>query len=297
MKKILRPFSEGRLLAYLIESLPDLKRNSIKKFLKFSCVSVNGKMTTQFDHPLRAGDEVAIVTDQNRPATPSKRFNLEIVYEDDGLIVINKPAGLLTIGSEKVQRETAIFTLNDYLQKKQAARSKDLLRYKKLIFVVHRIDRDVSGLLLFAKDHTAQFSLQKNWNQVRKEYDAVVEGFPKEESGTLVSCLHENQSLRVTSGPRSASSKKAVTHYRVIKTGRENSLLRIHIETGRKHQIRVQLADLGCPIVGDKTYGAKTNPLRRIALQACRLAFQHPVTGAALDFSLPLPIAFESLLS
>lgn len=291
------PKAEMELLKFLFQSLPELNRTRIKQLLKYQCVSVGGKITTQFNHIVRPGEEVRIVSQKARPITPAARFNLEIVYEDDQVIVIHKPAGLLTVGSEKVRRETAIFALNDYLNKKTAAKTRQPPKYRKQVFVVHRLDRDVSGLLLFAKDEKSKLILQRNWDQFRKEYVAVVEGHLREKKGTCDSYLTENQFLKVFSGPRNAEAKRAVTHYEVLESGKKTDLLKIRLETGRKHQIRVHLADLKHPIVGDKLYGALTNPLKRIALHAYRLEFTHPLTRKRMEFSLPILPAFQALLS
>jgi len=284
------------LLEFLFRAMPGTKKGRVKKWLKFECVSVNGKVSTQFNYPLAAGDEVRIAKEKTRPLTPAARFNLEIVYEDDYLILIDKPAGLLTIGSEKVPRETAIFALNDYLNKKHAQGKKRSIRPCKRVFVVHRLDRDVSGLVLFAKDEKTKLSLQEGWKNVKKEYWAVVEGCPAKPSGTLESYLTENRFLKVYSGPKTAAAKKAVTHYEVLKHGKNRALLKVALETGRKHQIRVHLADMGHPIVGDTVYGALKSPLKRIALHACRLEFEHPVTRKKHSFFKPLPAALERLL-
>lgn len=296
MKKVLRPSAETRLLEFLFKSLADTKKTRVKQFLKFRCVSVNGKISTQFDYPLKPGDEVCIVTDKDRPVTPASQFNLKIVFEDDVLLAIDKPAGLLTVGSEQVRQETAIFALNDYLNKKVMQEKGGRARYTKRIFVVHRIDRDVSGIVLFAKGEEIKLALQENWAYAEKEYFAVVEGEPKQKSGSLVSHLSENKFLRVYSGPQTPESKKAITHYEVLTSSFGYSLLRVRLETGRKHQIRVHLADMGHCIVGDTVYGARKGILNRIALHACRLAFEHPVTGEPINLSLEIPSLFKDIL-
>ena len=296
MKKIIKADREAELLDFLFAACPDIKRTKLKQFLKYRCLSVNGRVTTRFDHPLTPGDEVRIEASKVRALTPAAQFNLEIVYEDEGLIVINKPAGLLTIATEKIQRETAIFAVNDYLNKKAAARYRQRAEYRKRIFVVHRLDRDVSGLVLFAKNEEAKFKLQGNWDQFVKEYDAVVEGRPEKNSGTITSWLSENKFLKVSSGPQTAESKKAVTHYEVVKPGKEFSLLKIRLETGRKHQIRVHLSDLGHPVAGDKTYGAHSHFHGRVALHASRLEFNHPATGKKLALTSVLPPELKRLL-
>ena len=296
MKQTLKANREAKLLEFLFSSLAEIKKTKLKQFLKYRCISVNGRVTTQFDHPLASGDEIQIETSKVRALTPAAQFNLEIVYEDEDVIVINKPAGLLTIATEKIQRETAIFAVNDYLNKKAAARYRRRAEYRKRVFVVHRLDRDVSGLVLFAKNEEVKFKLQGNWDRFVKEYEAVVEGCPEKHKGTITSWLSENKFLKVFSGPETAESKKAVTHYEVMKPGKEFSLLKIRLETGRKHQIRVHLSDLGHPVAGDKTYGARSVLQGRIALHASRLEFDHPVTGKRFTVTSPLPSEFKRLL-
>ena len=293
MNKILSADRDVKLLEFLFKALGDTKKIRVKEYLKRRQVSVNGRVTTQFDHLLKSGDQIRIETSRIRARTPSLQFDIEIVHEDDSLIVIHKPAGLLSIATETVRRETAIFAVNDYLNKK-AVQGLHEPRFKKRVFIVHRLDRDASGLLLLAKYEDIKFKLQRNWDKNLKEYDAIVEGSPAKASGTITSYLTENKFLRVFSGPRTPETKKAITHYKVIQPGKDYSLLKIRLETGRKHQIRVQLADLGHPIAGDKTYGAKTNPVGRLALHASRLEFKHPKTSVKLSFTLPLPPALKA---
>ena len=296
MKKTFKADQAAGLQEFLLAALPEIKKTKVKQFLKYRCVSVNDCVTTRFDHPIKPGDEVRIETSKERALTPAAQFNLEIVYEDEEIIVINKPAGLLTIATEKIQRETAIFAVNDYLNKKAAARYRRRAEYRKRVFVVHRLDRDVSGLVLFAKNEAAKFKLQENWEGFLKEYDAVVEGRPEKESGRMTSWLTENKFLKVFSGPKTAESKMAVTHYEVVKPGKEFSLLKVRLETGRKHQIRVQLSDLGHPVAGDKTYGARSALHGRVALHASRLEFNHPTTGKRLTLTSGLPPELKRLL-
>ena len=297
MNKTFKADREAGLLELLFRALPETKKTKMKQHLKYRCVSVNGRVTTRFDHAVKPGDEIRIETSKTRALTPAAQFNLEIVYEDENVIAVNKPAGLLTIATEKIQRETAIFAVNDYLNKLAAARYRRRAEYRKRVFVVHRLDRDVSGLVLFSKNETAKFKLQENWDQFRKEYDAVVEGCPEKCSGTMTSWLTENKFLKVFSGPKTAESKRAVTHYEVVTPGKEFSLLKIRLATGRKHQIRVHLSDLGHPVAGDKTYGAHSVLHGRIALHASRLEFNHPVTGKRLELTSPLPSELKRLLS
>ena len=162
----------------MLASLADTKRTVVKQRLKHGCVSVNGRIQTQFDLALKPGDEVRVESGRTRPVTPALQFSIEIVYEDEDILVINKPAGLLTIATEKIQRETVMFAMNDYLNQRASAKSRHSKREKR-VFVVHRLDRDVSGLLLLAKTEVAKFELQDSWEKFSKEYLAVVEGKPE----------------------------------------------------------------------------------------------------------------------
>lgn len=281
---------EGEVLAYLFQALPQMKKTVLKQRLKYSCISINGRIAGRHDDKVMPGDVIRVESSRSRVATPALQFNIEIVYEDEAIIVINKPSGLLTVASEKIQRETAIFSVNDYLNK-QAARKHREPELRKRVFIVHRLDRDVSGLLVMAKNESAKNKLQTLWDRFKKEYLAVVEGKPQKNSGTITSYLNENKILRIYSTPRplSPESKKSITHYEVLKPGTNYSLVKVRLETGRRHQIRVHLADLGHPIAGDMDYGAKTNPAGRIALHATRLEFQHPATGKTVVFNSPFP--------
>jgi 23S rRNA pseudouridine1911/1915/1917 synthase len=162
-------------------------------------------------------------------------------------------------------------------------------RRRERVFIVHRLDRETSGLMVFARTETAQQILQAKWDTVEKKYRAVVEGAPPQDTGVLESHLDESDRFKVWSTHEGPNTRRAVTHYRVEKKGKETSLVELTLETGRRHQIRVQLADAGCPIVGDKKYGAQTNPIKRVALHASSLRFPHPVSGEALRFLSPLP--------
>ena len=298
MKQRVQAKHEGKLLEFLLGNFPEINRTRLKQYLRHACVSVNHRVTTRFDHPVKPGDEVGLETSKARAVTPALQFHIQRVYEDDAVILIHKPAGLLTIATDKIQRETAIFSVNDYLNKRaEAGAPRRKIRSEKRVFIVHRLDRDVSGLLLFAKNEAAKFKLQENWGQFTKEYDAIVEGCPAQPSGTISNFLAENKILKVYASdrPKSPGAKKAVTHYEAVKAGKFYSHLKVRLETGRRHQIRVHLAGLGCPVAGDKLYGARTDPAGRIALHASRLSFLHPVSGKKLEFTSPLPPALVRL--
>ena len=277
------------LLPFLLKTFPHSGRNKIKSFLKYKSVSVNGKVTRRHDQPLIQGDRVAIQTD-TKPVSKKEflKSKLDIVYEDEWIIVINKPSGLLTVATETVKNETAIHHLNDYLNGGSA-------RKQKMIFVVHRLDQGASGVLIFAKDHDVKHKLQDNWDKVEKRYYAIVEGKPPEDSGTVISYLQENSRMKVYSTTR-GGAKHSVTRYKLLKTSGNYSLLEIILQTGRKHQIRVHLSDIGCPIIGDDRYRSKSNPAGRLGLHAFYLSLPHPVTGQKMEFKTELPKTLKRVI-
>ncbi|MBI3999806.1 MAG: RluA family pseudouridine synthase [Candidatus Omnitrophica bacterium] len=283
------------LLPYLLKTLVDFKRNKIKNLLKFKSILVNGAVTTKHNHPLATGDKISILTDKNAKNRQLLQFGIQIVYEDDDIIVINKPAGLLTVGTEKIRERTAFYQTFEYVKQSDP-------RKRGRVFIVHRLDREASGLLVLAKNMGAKSFLQNNWQKFEKKYLAIVHGTPKEKSGTISSFLAENKFLSVYSGKKTEESKHAVTKYRVIKSNEKYSLIEITLETGRKHQIRVHLKDLGHPIVGDNRYSEKVEanlktPAGRLALHAYYLAFNHPVSKKRLEFKSELPESIKKLTS
>jgi 23S rRNA pseudouridine1911/1915/1917 synthase len=286
----LRVEAEHTLLPYLFERLAAFKRGEVKRMLRFGSVYVNGLRTTRHDKPLRPGDEVRIKRDATRAGSgrPTAARGLEIVYEDRDLVVVNKPVGLLTVSTADEQEHTAYRELTEYLRRKGELRGR--------LHVVHRLDRETSGLLIFARSDAVRKAFHENWGEVEKRYYAVVEGLPKADEGTVRSHLAQDKSLRVRSVQPSEDAKLAVTHYRVIRRGRRRALLDVLLETGRKNQIRVHLAERNHPVVGDPKYGAKQGPGGRMGLHAYRLAFTHPVTGERLDFETPLPAPLERML-
>jgi 23S rRNA pseudouridine1911/1915/1917 synthase len=272
-----------------LTALHPMPRTRVKQLLRHGRVTINGVPTRQFDHPLRAGDRVAITPEAPDAVSRVLRSaGVAIVHQDDHLIVIDKPAGLLSVATQGEKLDTAFARLNAHLGASRAGRP----------FVVHRLDRETSGLLLFARSAAVRDRLQADWDGVTKTYLAIVEGTPEAAAGVVRNFLTEGRDLRVraSAGPRKGS-KEAVTHYRVVTTRGPYSLLEVRLETGRKHQIRVHLAGLGSPVVGDKGYGAKTDPARRLGLHAWRLAFDHPVTGERVVLESPLPDALNSLIS
>lgn len=271
------------LLAFLLTSLSQRSRNRIKAVLRDRQVSVDGKPATRFDHPLREGQRVEVCWERQ---TPQRRpLGLALVFEDDDLLVVNKPPGLLTIATDKEKRRTAYAILSDYVK----AQNPD-----NKIFVIHRLDRETSGLLMFAKNETIKRQIQENWLDtiIQRTYVAVVEGQVEPSEGTITSWLAESSALKVYSSQNPQHGQKAVTHYRRLQTNGHFSLLQINLETGRKHQIRVHLQDIKHPVIGDSKYGSGQSPLRRLGLHAQVLAFTHPKTGEICRFETTIPEKF-----
>jgi len=286
----MNPFVVDRktpLLDFLLAALAPAKKTKVKQILKYGSVRINGRTVTLHRFSLNPGDKVEILDPRGAFAEKIKsRLPFPILFEDDAIVVIDKPAGLLTMGTDREKERTAYFALTDYVR----SQTKDQGR----IFIVHRLDREVSGLLVFAKTETAKHRLQEHWHQATKHYAALVEGVPVSKEKTLRSYLREDPFRRVysTLSPRE-DSKMAVLHYRLVRENKHGSLLDITLETGRKNQIRVQLADLGHPIIGDLKYGAHSNPIGRVALHACSLKFPHPATGRPVAFTAKTPQAFN----
>lgn len=261
------------LLPWLLAVLAPMSRTRVKELLRDGRVLVNGRPVTRHDHPLTSTDRVTLA--RERPAS-----SLVIVHEDPHLLVIDKPSRLLTVATDAEKDDTAFVRLRDELAARDAGRP----------FVVHRLDRGTSGLLLFARSATLRDQLQANWDGVEKTYLAVVEGAPPTPAGVVENYLREGKNLRVqTRATPGEGFVRAVSRYRVVGRPGRHSLVEVAIETGRKHQVRIHLAGLGCPVIGDEDYGAKTNPVRRLGLHAWRLAFVHPATGQRLELESPLP--------
>ena len=280
-ERVLPPATEAPLLEWLMATLRPMPRTGVKQLLRHGQVTVNGVSTTQFDRALRVGDRVVITPGRPDPAVKVLReAGVVIVHQDEHLIVIDKPAGLLTVATESQKLDTSFARLSAYLASQREGRP----------FVVHRLDRETSGLLLFARSADVRDRLQAGWDTVTKTYLAVVEGVPNPTEGMVRNFLTEGKDLRVraSAGPR-PGSKEAITHYQVVASAAQHSRVEVRLETGRKHQIRVHLAGLGCPVIGDERYGATTDPAGRLGLHAWRLAFDHPVTGKRVEVNSELP--------
>lgn len=281
------PVTENALLMeFLMLKMPGRSRSKIKFLLSNKQVLVDGKVVSQFNHPLIPGQKIEISKERVQPEKRQKGFS--IVYEDDDLIVIDKHAGLLSIATDKEKRATAYSLLSDHV-KKQNEDNK--------IFVVHRLDRETSGIMLFAKSEKVKMKLQESWNDtiIERSYVAVVEGSVEKTEGVITSFLVEGKTFKVHSSLDPKRGKKAITNYKTLKSNKNYSLLKVNLETGRKNQIRVHMQDLEHSIVGDKKYGAMSSPIKRLGLHAQQLSFIHPTSGEKLFFETKIPAIFLKL--
>lgn len=277
---------EDTLLVWLQNNLPHKSRNVLKAVLRDGQVAIDGIVVRQFDHKLSSGQRVDVswekATLQQQPQ------GVNIVYEDQDLVIINKPAGLLTVATEKEKRKTAYAILSSYVK---------LANPENKIFIIHRLDRETSGLLMFAKNEKIKHQIQETWTTTieQRTYVGVVEGEVQPRQGNIVSWLKESKAFIVYSSQNRQHGQRASTHYKTIKSNNNYSLLEINLETGRKHQIRVHMQDIKHPIIGDRKYGSTANPIRRIGLHAQALSFTHPVTGKPLHFETEIPKKFLQL--
>jgi len=277
---------EVELMNFLLSSMPHKNRDNIKSYLKFKQVLVNDQPVSQFNYHLMPGQVVTISRNKISPAKTYK--GIGILYEDNDVIVIDKHAGILSVATGKKDSITAYSLLYDHVKKNNADGK---------IFIVHRLDRDTSGVMLFCKSAQVQKIFQKNWNDIIRErvYIAVTPGNLDPPSGEISSYLKENAIGQVFSAPESGDGQWSVTQYETIRSNDNYSMLRMSLRTGRKNQIRVHLQDAGYPIIGDKKYGSKENPLGRMGLHALVIAFRHPVTGKEMRFETNIPRKFTLL--
>ncbi len=282
MKLVVNKNSE--LLEYLYENL-DMPKKRIKQYLVHGAIYVEEDRVTQYNYPLVVGMKIMIDTNSKHV----RKLPFEILFEDDHLLVVNKPSGLLTIATDKEKERTLYHIVRDYVISKNP---------HGRIFIVHRLDKDTSGIVLFAKDEKTKNQLQENWNEYvsLREYTAIVFGHPKEEVGQIVQYLKETKTNLVYVS-RHEDGKKAITNYSLIKSSDHYSMLKVIIETGRKNQIRVALASKKMSIVGDKKYGDSKSKANRLYLHANRLKIYYPVIKKEILFETAIPNEFKKLLS
>jgi len=272
---------DSSLIDFLAAQYRQSSKTGIKKMIVHGSVEVNGKIARNPAMKVIKGDEISYRkhTLVSRPNAPFR-----LVFEDDFIIVIEKPAGLLTYGEKGTSGTSAYKELKEYLGISSMSRAE--------LFVVHRLDREVSGLLLFARSEKIQEKLKENWQDFTKKYQALTEGIFKSKTGEIKSWLSDEYGYKVRSGDRREGAKYAETSYQVLKVLESHTLIEIQLVTGRKNQIRVHLADLGHPVVGDRKYGADASWERRIRLHGCYLRIRHPQTDEWLEFRSELPKGF-----
>ena len=266
------------LIEFLKKTFSNLSKNNVKSLLHNEKVFVNGNMTTKYNYELNIGDVVEI---REKIAK-----NIDIIYEDKDIIVINKPSGLLTVATEKEKNKTAYHLVMEYLKKKNK---------NNRIFIIHRLDKDTSGIIMFAKNERAKHLYQDNWNDIVKKrcYYAVIDGKMQKKEGTIKSYLKENGNMVYSVKDR--SGKLAITEYKVLKERKNISLLDINLKTGRKNQIRVHMKENKTPILGDLKYGEKSKLINRLALHAYKLELINPVTKKLLIFEASMPNEIKTL--
>lgn len=276
---------DAQLLDWLIANLKGLSRNKVKDTLHGRGIKVNGKIVTQFDYPLTRGMKISVSKSKKNDTFKSRYVNL--VYEDPYLVVIEKKPGILSMaaGHKSLNVKTV---LDDYFRQ---------TKQRCTAHVVHRLDRDTSGLMVYAKDMQTEQTLEHEWHNIvyDRRYVAVVSGEMEEDEGTIANWLKDNKAYVTYSSPIDNGGKYAVTHFHVLDRTTEHSLVEYKLETGRKNQIRVHSADMNHPVCGDVKYGNGDDPIHRLCLHAYMLHFFHPVTRARMEFETPIPSQFRML--
>lgn len=278
-------YVETTLMEFLIFKMPTAPRKTIKNLLSNHQVSVGGVPVSQFDFPLYPED--VVIVSKNRITKRTVR-DLPIIYEDEDIIVINKPSGLLSVATDREKGRTAYRLVSDYVVSKNP---------KARIFVVHRLDEDTSGVLMFAKSYEVREALQNAWQQIvtYRGYYAIIEGEMDKPEGRLENYLMQNDLHLVFVTRNKEQGKLAVTNYKTIATKDGYSLLDVNIESGRKNQIRVQLGHTGHYVIGDDKYGEPSDPLKRLGLHAYRLTLTNPINKKAYDFKAEMPLEFKKM--
>ncbi len=276
---------EQPLLEFLLENVKQ-SRTKIKATLQGRGIKVDGKTVTQFDFTLRPGMKVGVSRSKRNQQEFKNRY-VKIVYEDRWIIVIEKNIGILSMAAGHSSLNVKN-VLDDYFKKS---------RQKCTAHVVHRLDRDTSGLMIYAKDIDTEQALEHDWHNIvyDRRYVAVLSGEMEEDQGTMQSWLKDNKAYITYSSPVDNGGKLAISHFSVLDRTTEHSLVEFKLETGRKNQIRVHAADMGHPVCGDPKYGNGDDPIHRLCLHAWLLCFYHPVTGEPMEFETPVPTAFRQL--
>lgn len=271
----------NELYTYLRNTLTTMSKNNIKSLLKNGNIYVNNKIITKHNYLVKENDIISIGT-----SIKTEETNLKIIYEDDNIIVIDKPSKLLTISNKNEKEDTLYRKVSDYLKKQN-----------KKVFIIHRLDYDTSGIIMFAKNQKIQKLYQDNWNELAKEreYTAIVEGITNDK-GHIESYLKQTKTLLVYSS-KNKDGYFSITDYKKITNNNKYSLLKIYISTGRRNQIRCHMHDISHPIAGDTRYNSKTNPLNRLCLHASTLKIINPLNNQLMVFESPMPEEFNKLLT
>ena len=274
---------DAPLLEWLLQNLKGMSRNKVKDTLRGHGIKVDGKVRTQFDFTLSPGMKVAVSKSKGDDTFKSRHVRL--VYEDAYLVVVEKQAGILSMAAGHASLHVKA-VLDDYFQR---------TRQRCHAHVVHRLDRDTSGLMIYAKTMEAEQILERNWHDIvfDRRYVALLSGEMERDEGTIASWLKDNAAYITYSSPTDNGGKYAVTHFRTLDRTARHSLVEFRLETGRKNQIRVHAADMGHPVCGDVKYGNGDDPIGRLALHAHVLCFHHPLTGEPMEFETPVPPAFK----
>lgn len=277
----------AELMDFLLKKMDGISRNKVKSMLANRVVLVDNVITTPYNFALKPGMKVQVSKAKNNHEFRNPM--LKLVYEDAYIIVVEKKEGLLSVATEHQKERTAQHILSEYVKRSHR---------NNRIFVVHRLDRETSGLMMYAKDEKTMNTLRDNWHDIvtDRRYVTIVSGDMERDAGSIESWLTDRK-LYVSSSPvDDGVGKYALTHYKTIKRANGYSLMELKLETGRKNQIRVHMSDLGHPVVGDERYGSECNPLGRLALHAFKLCFYHPITGELMEFETSYPAPFKNLM-
>lgn len=278
---------EGTILEVAASILTDHTPTKLKSMLKHNQFAINNMPTSRYDAEVHVGDTFSVNFDQSFQVFKNPR--VQLVYEDEHILVINKGYGVLSMGTDTKKDGTAYSIMREYVKYHNP---------NAKVFIVHRLDRDTSGLMMLAKTMEAKDAMQHNWNNMvlNRKYVAVVEGKVAQKEGVIKSYLAENSQYEVYSTNDSTKGQFAVTRYKCLKSAKGYSLMEVELDTGRKNQIRVHMKDLGHPIAGDRKYGASHSPINRLALHAQTLRFVHPITRREMNFTTPIPAGFRSIV-
>lgn len=276
-----KALSENTVLDFLINLFPTSSKNTLKQWIKDGRIFVDDKRVEKAQLLMLPGQTMTF-----RPKTRYLDGGIKLIYEDQDLLVIEKPVGILSVATHFEKKETLFVLLKNYF-------------YPRPIHVVHRLDQDTSGIMLFAFSEKGKTGLKKLFatHALKRQYVAIIEGHLENSSGTWKSYLYEDKNYKVHTSSHASRGELAITHFEVENTSRSFSRLRLTLETGRKNQIRVHCQAAGHPIVGDHKYGAKTDQIRRLALHAASLEFKHPITGKEMKFISPIPDEFERIVA